>query len=383
MQANGQTPGAVPGVGAVHDHGGNRTAAAARFGVAAADWLDLSTGINPFAYPLPVFPADDWTRLPDADLEQAAEQAARRAYGAGVGAAVCLAPGSQALIQMLPLAWQRADTRPPAGTMPEVWILGPTYGEHARCWALAGYVVREVTADHPLFEAASDGAGSDGAGSDPARPLPDLPPGLRALVVVNPDNPSGRVLPGAVLRRLWQGLAAQGRLLVCDEAFADVDPATAVDGMAGADGLIVLRSFGKFYGLAGVRLGVALGAPGLIGRLSDLIGPWAVSGPALRCAAVALADDRWAAAMRQRLAALAVRLDQVVLGSDPGFRLVGGTGLFRLYAHPQAQQVYDRLGRQGILVRRFDRAPDHLRFGLPDEAGLTRLAQALTPAPAA
>lgn len=358
---------------AVRDHGGNRTAAAARFGVAAADWLDLSTGINPFAYPLPVFPADDWTRLPDADLEQAAEQAARRAYGAGAGAAVCLAPGSQALIQMLPLAWQRADACLPAGIPPEVWILGPTYGEHARCWALAGYAVREVTADHPLFEAAPD----------TARPLPDLPPGLRALVVVNPDNPSGRVLPGAVLRRLWQALAAQGGLLVCDEAFADIDPATAVDGRTGADGLIVLRSFGKFYGLAGVRLGVALGAPGLIGRLSDLIGPWAVSGPALRCAAVALADDRWATAMRHRLAALAVRLDQVVLGSDPGFRLVGGTGLFRLYAHPQAQQVYDRLGRQGILVRRFDRAPDHLRFGLPDEAGLTRLSQALTRPPAA
>ncbi|GAB3121425.1 threonine-phosphate decarboxylase CobD [Novispirillum itersonii] len=349
------------GAGAVTDHGGNRTAAAARFGVAAADWLDLSTGINPFAYPLPVFPADDWTRLPDADLEQAAEQAARRAYGAAAEAAVCLAPGSQALIQMLPLAWRRADRRAEdAGT---VWILGPTYAEHARCWALGGYAVQEVGIDHPLF--------------DPACPVPVLPPDLRVLVVVNPDNPTGRVLSAAVLERLRAALAAQGGLLVCDEAFADSDPATAVDNRAGTDGLIVLRSFGKFYGLAGVRLGVALGAAPVIAALSDLIGPWAVSGPALRCAAVAYADDGWAAVMRQRLATLAARLDAVVLGSDPGFRLVGGTTLFRLYAHPQAQAVYEGLGRQGILVRRFDSRPDQLRFGLPDEAGLDRLTQAL------
>lgn len=350
-------------VGVVTDHGGNRTAAATRFGVAAADWLDLSTGINPFAYPLPAFTADDWTRLPDADLEQAAEQAARRAYAAAEAAAVCLAPGSQALIQMLPLAWRRADRAAEGAGSGTVWILGPTYGEHARCWALGGYAVQEVGIDHPLF--------------DPAQPLPALPTQLRAVVVVNPDNPTGRVLPLAVLERLRAALAAQGGLLVCDEAFADSDPASAVDGRAGLPGLIVLRSFGKFYGLAGVRLGVALGEGPVIAALSDLIGPWAVSGPALRCAVAAYADAEWAAAMRRRLAGAAAALDAVVLGSDPVFRLVGGTGLFRLYAHPQAQAVYAALGRQGILVRRFDRRPDQLRFGLPDDAGLDRLRQAL------
>lgn len=342
----------------VKDHGGNRTQAVARFGIAPDRWLDLSTGINPFSFPLPPLQADDWTRLPDADLEQAAIRAARQAYGVPDRAGLCLAPGSQALIQMLPLAWRRQDQREGV-----IWVLGPTYAEHARCWTLAGYRVEEVHADHPLFR----------PGSDPAA----LPPDLRGLVVVNPDNPSGRVLPLPVLDHLRQVMAARDGLLVCDEAFADVDPSLSCGNRAGDPGLVVLRSFGKFYGLAGVRLGAAAGEPALMTTLSDLIGPWAVCGPALRCAVAAFGDTGWAEEMRGRLAGLAIRLDSAVLGSDPDFRLLGGTTLFRLYAHPRAAAVYDRLGRAGILVRRFDRQPDWIRIGLADEAGVDRLAEAL------
>jgi cobalamin biosynthetic protein CobC len=273
--------------------------------------------------------------------------AATRAYGAPPGAAVVPAPGTQVLIQLLPrvLASDRAA------------VVTPTYGEYTPAWKAAGAPVHEVS------DAASGLAALAGA----RRP---------ALVLCNPNNPDGRTLPPAQLRDLADQLAAAGGALVVDEAFADVAPEVSVAARADRTGLVVLRSFGKFFGLAGLRLGFAL-CPSELGRaLAQALGPWAVPGPALEIGRVALADDAWQTAMRRRLAQDARRLEELLAGA--GLESAGGTALFRLARSPEAAAWHDRLARAGVWVRAFPRQPDRVRVGLPgDAAGWRRLAAAL------
>lgn len=315
-------------------HGGDLAGAETRWGRPATGWLDLSTGINPWPYALPDFAPEAWTRLPGAAEDSALREAAARRFGTDPSR-VLAAPGTSALIQALP----RTIAPGP------VVVVGPTYGEHARAWAAAGHRVTEV--------ATLDAA--------------DAP----VVVVVNPNNPDGRVVePAALLARV-----KPGALLVVDEAFGDMTPALSVAPRL-CPGLVVLRSFGKFYGLAGLRLGFALGLPEMLAPVAAQLGPWPVSGPALAVGAAALADDGWAEIMTARLAQWSARLDAVLAAG--GLTVTGGTSLFRLASHPQAASLYDRLGRAGILVRAFENRPHLLRFGLPgDDAGLARLAQAL------
>jgi cobalamin biosynthetic protein CobC len=231
-------------------------------------------------------------------------------------------------------------------------ILGPTYAEHARAAQLAGHAVMETADLARLADA-------------------DL------AVVVNPNNPDGRIVPRAELLALAAALAARRGLLVIDEAFMDAGPPDAsLAGAVGRGNIVVLRSFSKFYGLAGLRLGFVLAAPEITARLRAQLGPWAVSGPAVAIGRSALADAAWAAATRARLAAEAARLDEILRGA--GFAAVGGTPLFRLVAAADAPARFDRLGRAGILVRRFAEHPSWLRVGLPgDEAALERVRAAL------
>lgn len=319
-------------------HGGDLAAAEVRWGRPAAGWLDLSTGINPWPYPLPALPDHAWTRLPGAPEDGALRVAAAHRYGVDPEQ-VLAAPGTSALIQALP------RYRPPG----RVAIVGPTYGEHARAWAAAGHEVVEVAA---LEETACP-----------------------VVVVVNPNNPDGRALPPETLLDRARLCAGQGGLLVVDEAFGDECPALSVAPHLMA-GLVVLRSFGKFYGLAGLRLGFALGMPGIIASLAGQLGPWPVSGPALAIGVAALKDDVWARQTADRLAAWAAEVDGVLAAG--GLSVVGGTTLFRLVSHPRAMAVHDRLGAAGILVRAFVGRPHLLRIGLPATQGdLKRLAEAL------
>jgi len=321
-------------------HGGDLDAARAAFPGAPEPWLDLSTGINPWPYPVPPIPAEAWTRLPGRGAEAALLAAAAGCYGAPSTAHVAAAPGSQALIQVLPRL--RAPGR--------VAVLGPTYAEHARGWAAAGHAVAEV---RRLEEAG----------------------GADVVVIVNPNNPDGRVVPAAVLLDLAGRQAARGGWLVVDEAFADTMPEVSVAGEVDRPGLVVLRSFGKFFGLAGVRLGFALARPDLADAVRRGVGPWAVSGPALAIGAVALADRAWIADMRQRLVAETSALDAHLQRMD--LSVSGGTPLFRLVTHDRAQDYHRAFGRAGILVRRFPEHPEWLRLGLPPgEAARARLAQA-------
>lgn len=307
-------------------HGGRLAAARRLFVGAPEPFLDLSTGINPHPYPLPDLPVAAFTRLPEPEEVAALEAAAARAYGVADPAMVVAAPGTQALIQILPRVV----------TQPAVAVLGPTYAEHARAWQAAG--ARIV----------------------PAASLTDLA-AVPAAVLCNPNNPDGRRWPAADL------LAAAPRgLLVVDEAFADLEEDAAAISIAPylpREGVVVLRSFGKTYGLAGLRLGFALAAPALATVLRAALGPWAVSGPAIATGRAALADAAWPAAMRVRLRTEAAALDACL--SEAGLALLGGTALFRLAASTRAPALFDRLGRAGILVRRFAAQPTWLRFGLP------------------
>lgn len=324
----------------VADHGGTLDRAVARFGGARRDWIDLSTGINPWPYPVPSISAEAWTRLPDETALCSLAEAARGFYGAPADADVAAAPGSQALIQLLPRLMPRT----------QVAVLGPTYAEHARCWALAGHDVQVVE-------------DLDGAAS----PI---------LVLVNPNNPDGRHRTPVRLSALADRQAALGGLLVVDEAFAEVMPEASVMPRAGTPGLVILRSFGKFFGMAGLRLGFAFGPATLIGQLNAAFGPWAVAGPALVIGRAALSDRDWAAAMRARLAAAARSLDAML--SSAGLEPIGGTDLYRLVRIAEAGRLADRLGRHHILVRRFAERPDWLRFGLPaDDVATARLRAAL------
>ncbi len=322
-------------------HGGDLATAEIRFGRPAGGWLDLSTGINPFSYPLPVLDPAVWERLPSGGLEEAARVGAAAAYGVADPESVVVAAGSQAVIQALP------RLRP----FSRVAVVGPTYGEHTTCWSNAG---------HQLL---------------PCETL-DRVADAEVVVVTNPNNPDGRKHDPRRLLEVADGLASRGGLLVVDEAFADCTPELSLAGMV-RSGVIVLRSFGKFFGLAGLRLGFAITEPGVARLLRLALGPWSVSGPALAVGVAGLADQAWIAETRRRLAGEAAALDGLL--TRAGLSVVGGTHLFRLVNAPRAWALYEHLGQRGILVRPFAASPRWLRFGLPPgDKGRQRLRDALS-----
>ncbi len=306
-------------------HGGGLMAARRAYTRAPEPWLDLSTGINPVAYPIPPLPADCLARLPDPADIAALEAVAADAYGVRDAAAVVAGPGTQAIIHGLP------RLLPPG----RVAVLSPTYAEHHAAWKLAGHSVQEI-------ETLQD---ADAA----------------VIVVVRPNNPDGSMANADALL----GLARPDRLVVVDEAFADLEGCSLASALP-HPGLLLLRSFGKTYGLAGVRLGFALTAPALAATIRDALGPWAVSGPAMHAASHALPDDRWRGAAAARLQTDAARLDGLL--EQAGCRVIGGTRLFRLVRHPSSAALAARLAHAGILVRQFEDRPGLLRFGLPGPA---------------
>jgi len=324
-------------------HGGDLTEAMARYGGSPRMWLDLSTGVNPWSWPIPVhLPADIWQRLPSRADQEALIAAAREAYAIPAGAGIVAAAGTQSLIQWLP---QLASGGPVA-------IVEPTYNEHAPAWRIAG---------HDVIARAD---------------LDDLPPAVRHVVLVNPNNPDGRVMSRAALAHIAALVKERGGWLVVDEAFADVEPETSVIELSADWPVVVLRSFGKFYGLAGLRLGFAVAPPQIARQIALALGPWACSGPALSIGTAALRDREWADRARIAIQQQARKLDDVLAGA--GFAIVGGTGLFRLARRADAGTVHAALAARHIWCRRFDWADDLLRFGLPpDDRDLERLAAAL------
>jgi cobalamin biosynthetic protein CobC len=322
-------------------HGGAIGVARRLAPAALEPWIDLSTGINPHAYPLPDFSPEVWSRLPDRGALGELEATAAERYRAKAESVVA-GPGSQALIHALSCIAPRGA----------VGVLGPTYGGHAAAFAAAGARVIE------------------------AARLEDMG-ALAVAIVVNPNNPDGRITRRADLLELHERLAPRGGMLIVDEAFADFDGVDeSLSSALPASGAVVLRSFGKSYGLAGLRLGFALASPDVGQSLRAALGPWPVSGPAIAIGTRALADSSWAEAMRDRLSEDAERLDALLGGN--GWRILGGTRLFRLAARDDAGEAFKRLLAAGILTRPFAGAPDRLRFGIPGkESEWGRLAAAL------
>ena len=313
-------------------HGGNLDEMIARHGGERADWLDLSTGISPFSYPLPELPTDVWSALPDAKAEQRCEQAARRTWEIQDRAKLVLAPGSQSLLQILPYLFVAQP----------VSIVGYTYQEHGVCWQRAGHEVY-VT---------------DGLESAEAT--------ARIVVLVNPNNPDGATYAPEQLEPLARRLGAKGGLLVVDEAFSDVAPELSLAPLAGGNGLLVLKSLGKFYGLAGIRLGFGISSNQLGERLAARLGPWSVSGPALAIGAAALGNRGWQTRTRGRLEKARQEMQDILAGA--GFEILGGTDLFVLARHGEAQNIALKLAEKRIHVRTFPAHNDWIRFGLVGRA---------------
>ncbi|WP_050674077.1 threonine-phosphate decarboxylase [Phaeobacter italicus] len=307
------------------DHGGNLSAAMTEFGGRPEDWIDLSTGINPDPYPVTGLTASDWTALPDEQARLDLIQAARAFWDVPAGADIVPAPGASALIAAIPAL---AEAR-------WVEITTPTYNEHAAAFVNHGW----TTVAHGPAE---------------------------ARVIVHPNNPDGR---------LWSAEDVQAPLVVIDESFCDVCPQNSLIHLAERPGTLILKSFGKFWGLAGMRLGFAIGDPELIQQLGNLQGPWAVSGPALRVGTRALRDVDWAITTRAQLAKGAERLDALMHAKDA--TLVGGTDLFRLYEVDDAAAWQQRLAKAHIWSRIFPYSSTYLRLGLPPADGWERLEAAL------
>jgi cobalamin biosynthetic protein CobC len=316
-------------------HGGDLSAVRRRFPDAPLPWLDLSTGINPVPYPVPDLPAETWARLPTREQNDTLIAAAADRYCARDPATIVAAPGTQALIQTIPRLVPRS----------RVAVVGPTYEEHQVCWRRQGHEVAVVSS-------------LDDAGD------------AEVVVLVNPDNPTGRLVPA-------ERLTPRPTLLVVDEAFIDLSPSEASLADRLPPRTVVLRSFGKTYGLAGLRLGFAIADSAFASSLRAELGPWAVAGPALEIGRVALADDAWLQATSRRLIADRHELDGILMRA--GFTILGGTSLFCLAEHAQAPSILDRLGRHGIHARRFPHWPTRIRFGLPGDAtAFDRLRAALT-----
>ncbi|HEX4181092.1 MAG TPA: threonine-phosphate decarboxylase CobD [Caulobacteraceae bacterium] len=315
-------------------HGGQLHAAMRAWPEAPRPWIDLSTGINPRPYPAPRASRAARARLPFPEETAALEAVAAAAFGIEDPARIVATPGAEAALRLLPRILG-AETAA---------IAGPTYASHAQAWSTAGVrLVRDADA-------------------------------AKVLVVVNPNNPDGRRYDREALVAQADGLGARGGWLIVDESFADAETGASIAAL-GHPAIIALRSFGKFYGLAGLRLGFVLGEPGIIDKVRALQGDWPVSADALAAGRAAYTDSDWTARTRPRLARDSAWLDAAL--TDAGFRWVGGTTLFRLVEAEDAPRRFAALCERGVLTRPFTAAPTWLRFGLPPRSARRRVAEAL------
>ena len=307
------------------DHGGRLDAAIAIYGGTREDWLDLSTGINPHPYPVPKLFEQDWNNLPDQEASIALCAAARTFWNIPAQADVLAVPGCSAAIAQIP-------SLHPSGTAK---IDRCTYNEHAAAFRYHGWST-QAELSHP-----------------------------DARVIVHPNNPTGE----------FYQQPKPSSLTIIDESFCDTTPDQSHIESAASSNHIILKSFGKFWGLAGLRLGFAVGDPKLIENLRQAIGPWPVSGIALRIGTKALRDTAWAAETRARLFADAARLDGLI---DPeGTRAMGACPLFRTYNVENAKEMQNRLANFHIWSRVFSYNPNWIRLGMPTLSGWDKLEAAI------
>ncbi|MBT6122092.1 MAG: pyridoxal phosphate-dependent class II aminotransferase [Candidatus Puniceispirillum sp.] len=323
----------------MREHGGNIDVASAKYGFAPDDMLDLSTGISPIMYPLPPIKVDALQPLPTAATLDACVTAARHAYGVPEQLAVTAGAGTQAFLQLIPHLVK-------TGT---VWIRQPTYNEHAHCWADAGHHI----VDGNVMPDAADYA-----------------------VVVFPNNPTGDKYGDLV--GLALDIEAKGGLLIIDGAFLDNEEgANILADLSPFSRVIHLRSFGKFFGLAGVRLGFAMASQMLSDSLTEMLGPWAVNNVALIAGTKALQDQTWIKAHKDTLERQSAELAKVLANAN--LEIIGGTSLFQTIRDVDALSLHTHLAKTGIWTRMYREWPDLMRFGLPrDSDEMDRLCNSIT-----
>jgi cobalamin biosynthetic protein CobC len=305
-------------------HGGGLDAARRHFG--EGDWIDLSTGVNPHPWPGATGTAFDWQRLPEPEALARLETIAASFFGVEARH-VCAVPGSEIGLRLTGMLVGRHARH-----------IVPSYRTHGEMLAESTSIDREAARRH------------DGT-----------------LILANPNNPDGHVIGADAMRALLNGRGANGWLLV-DEAFADVDPAASIaPSVDDAARLIVFRSFGKFFGLAGVRLGFVIASQAIVAALRERLGAWPLSTAAIAIGTAAYADRDWVAATRARLPADAAALDALL--ARQGHRPIGDCALFRLIEVDDAQALFEQLARRAILTRPFADQPHWLRIGLPADAG--------------
>ncbi|MBO6825947.1 MAG: threonine-phosphate decarboxylase [Sneathiella sp.] len=322
-------------------HGGDLDSIRRIYGGDASSWIDLSTGINPSSYPVPTIPADNWARLPGGQTEQNLLQAARDYYQIPDHFDLIAAPGTQSLIQRLPYLL-------PSNL--QIAISKPTYTEHETCWRRAGHKIIALDGETQLADVA---------------------------IVVSPNNPTGKIYSGTDLQKIREAHLKPGGLFIIDEAFMDMTPNQSAAKGFPSENLIILKSFGKFFGLAGIRLGFATGDASLIQKLRDEFGPWAVSGPAAFIGTAAYQDAKWTENAHAKLDRDAKQLSDLIISS--GGHILANTGLFVTAEFDDAYNLFEHLCRHHILTRPFEYADRWLRFGIPaNEAAWARLQDALT-----
>lgn len=312
-------------------HGGQLQEAKRQFPHVVTPWIDLSTGINPYAYSFSSILPERWAELPDMHDEENLRKIAAITYGVKDESYVAAAPGTQILISLLPYIFQAK----------QVCILCPTYMEHIKAWQHAGVNVKQVSS---LEEFMHFGSQEQTIG-----------------VICNPNNPDGRLFSVEQIKEVVNSFGQFNNHLVVDEAFMDFEGQGAGK-LLPHSFLTILRSFGKTYGLAGVRLGFILSNPDYIQKIRQMLGPWAVGGAALQIGQQALQDHAWFLQSQQRLIHQVKQLDLIFL--DNGCKVIGGTHLFRLIEYVRAQELWFYLANRGIWVRKFDYNDQWLRFGL-------------------
>lgn len=325
-------------------HGADLAAASRRYGIPLSDWLDLSTGINPCAYPVGALDGDAFHHLPFDDLALCeAAQAYCNAHTLPVAAA-----GSQVLIQWLPLVKAQLSKKICRVAVPAIG-----YSEHAFRWRWAGHEIVEY---------------------DPRQPaaIDDLlrREAIDVLIVINAHNPLGLITTPTQILAWHATLAQRDGWLIVDEAFIDPTPEFSVVEHTQRAGLIVLRSLGKFFGLAGVRCGFAFCADDLADRLRVAVGPWSVTGPTLTVATQALRDTEWQQEMRSKLHAISASNAQLLQNFFPQTLLRNSLFNSVILRSDAAIAYEDQLARTGIRVRlvEIDEEESLLRFGLVDPA---------------
>ena len=306
-------------------HGGRLLEAAKKYQIPVSDWLDLSTGINPNGYPIPKIPDAVWLRLPE-NLDGLID-AAQHYYQCDSLLAVA---GSQAAIQALPQLRKSSV----------VGLVTPSYAEHAHAWQKAGHTIVSLSANDIDLHIDQ----------------------LDCLVLVNPNNPSACQFSKEQCFAWLAVLQKKNGWLVVDEAFIDCVPELSLSAYAPLKGLIILRSIGKFFGLAGIRAGFVLAEADILGRLDELLGPWALSNPTRFVTACALQDKQWQGDTQMKLQQDSERL--ACLLRDYQLMPTGSTPLFQWVITENAAEIHDLLAKQAVFTRLFVQ-PASLRFGLP------------------